>query len=89
MALPMVEPVVLAAAKDALYPDIEDRAGRYTVTATQFSVGAWGGWDVSPSIHERLRPFNSIRLRSGEPELLSVGRPATDIVDGGPRDRLS
>lgn len=83
MATALAEPVVLAAAKDALYPDIENRPTRYAVTDTQFTRGSWGGWTVPASIHERLRPFNAIRLHSGEPDLLAVGMPDTDVLDAG------
>ena len=83
MAATLAEPVVLAAAKEALYPDIENRPTRYAVTDTQFTRASWGGWPVPASVHERLRPFNAIRLHSGEPDLLAVGMPETDVLDAG------
>ena len=81
MAATLAEPVVLAAAKDALYPDIENRPTRYAVTDTQFTRTTWGDWAVPASVHDRLRPFNAIRLHSGEPDLLAVGMPAADVLD--------
>ena len=38
MAVSLPEPVVLAAAKDALYPEIENRPHRYAVVDTQFTI---------------------------------------------------
>ena len=81
MAATLAEPVVLAAAKEALYPDIENRPSRYAVTDTQFSVATWGDWTIPTAVHERLRPFNAIRLHSGEPDLLAVGLPQADVLD--------
>ena len=77
----LAEPAVLAAAKDALYPDIAERDDRYAVTETQFTVDSWGGWSVPDGIRERLRPYNAIRLHSGEPDLLGVGLPAGEVLD--------
>ncbi|MFB6090012.1 MAG: hypothetical protein ABEJ97_03045 [Halobellus sp.] len=78
----LAEPAVLAAAKDALYPDLDDRDDRYAVTETQFTADTWGGWSIPDDVRERLRPFNSIRLESGEPDLLGVGLPAGEVLDG-------
>lgn len=82
MAASLAEPVVLAAAKDALYPEVDNQPDRYAVTDTQFSVSNWGGWEVPPAVHERLRPFNAIRLNSGAPDLLAVGRPGIEVLNG-------
>lgn len=38
MATTLGEPVVLAAAKEALYPDIENRQHRYAVVDMQFTM---------------------------------------------------
>ncbi|WP_336022424.1 hypothetical protein [Halobellus salinisoli] len=78
----LAEPVVLAAAKDALYPDLSDRSDQYAVTESQFTVDSWGEWSIPDEIRERLRPFNSIRLASGEPDLLGVGLPSGEVLDG-------
>jgi hypothetical protein len=37
MAVTLAESTVLAAAKDALYPDIDAAPDQYTVTETQFT----------------------------------------------------
>ncbi|MFB6252685.1 MAG: hypothetical protein ABEI27_13560 [Halobellus sp.] len=77
----LAEPAVLAAAKDALYPDLAERDDRYAVTETQFTVDSWGGWSIPDGVRERLRPFNAIRLHSGEPDLLGDGLPAGEVLD--------
>jgi len=61
----LAEPAVLAAAKGALYPDLETRDDQYAVTESQFTADSWGGWSVPDDVRDRLRPFNSIRLESG------------------------
>ena len=81
MAASLPEPVVLAAAKDALYPEIENRPRRYAVVDTQFTVDSWGGWAVPASVRDRLMPFNAIRLSSGEPDLLGVGLPPDGVLN--------
>jgi len=82
MGTRLAEPVVLAAAKTALYPDIENRPRRYAVTDTQFTLDSWGSWSVPSSVQEQLRPFNALRLSSGEPDLLGVGAPPTGVLNG-------
>ncbi|WP_188876546.1 hypothetical protein [Halarchaeum grantii] len=79
----LAEPTVLAAAKDALYPDVSERPDRYAVTETQFTTAIWGSEPISPTIHERLQPFNSVRLESGEPDLLGVGMPHGEVLNDG------
>lgn len=81
MATSLPESVVLAAAKDALYPDIENRPRRYTLVDTQFTIGSWGGWSVPASVWDRLMPFNAIRLASDEPDLLDVGLPPDRVLN--------
>ena len=81
MAVELAEPVVLAAAKDALYPDVENEPGHYAVTETQFTQDSWGGWSIPEDVRDRLAPFNAVRLESGEPDLLGVGRPAVEVLN--------
>ncbi|WP_049985436.1 hypothetical protein [Halobellus rufus] len=78
----LAEPAVLAAAKETLYPDLPDRSDQYVVTESQFTADSWGEWSVPEEVRERLRPFNSIRLSSGEPDLLGVGLPSGTVLDG-------
>lgn len=80
MGTRLLEPAVLAAAKDALYPDLEERAGTYAVTETQFTRSHWSDREIPGEIVDRLSPFNTIQLHSGEPDLLAVGRPATGVL---------
>jgi hypothetical protein len=82
MAVTLAEPAVLAAAKDTLYSDIDSSPDQYVVTETQFTQSTWGGWTIPDALRDRLAPYNTIRLNAGEPDLLGVGRPATDVLNG-------
>jgi len=78
----LAEPTVLAAAKDTLYPDLSSQPNQYAVTESQFTVDSWGTWSIPSDIHERLKPFNSVQLTSGEPDLLGVGMPDGEVLNG-------
>ncbi|MFC7325948.1 hypothetical protein ACFQMF_15375 [Halorubrum rutilum] len=82
MAVTLAEPTVLAAAKDTLYPDIDTSPDQYAVTETQFTQSTWGGWTIPDTLRERLAPYNTLRLAAGEPDLLGVGMPATEVLNG-------
>jgi len=82
MAVSLAEPTVLAAAKDTLYPDIDTSPDQYAVTETQFTQSTWGGWTIPQALRDRLAPYNTIRLAAGEPDLLGVGMPATEVLNG-------
>ncbi|TKX81347.1 hypothetical protein [Halorubrum sp. SD626R] len=82
MAVTLAEPTVLAAAKDTLYPDIDTSPDQYAVTETQFTQSTWGGWTIPDALRERLAPYNTLRLAAGEPDLLGVGMPATEVLNG-------
>ena len=82
MAVTLAEPTVLAAAKDTLYPDIDASPDQYAVTETQFTQSTWGGWTIPQALRDRLAPYNTIRLSAGEPDLLGVGMPATEVLNG-------
>jgi hypothetical protein len=82
MAATLTEPTVLAAAKDTLYPTIHDSANHYAVTETQFTQSTWGGWTIPEELRNRLAPYNTIRLAEGEPDLLGVGMPAPEVLNG-------
>jgi len=82
MAVSLAEPTVLAAAKDALYPNIDTTPDQYAITETQFTQSTWGGWTIPSTIRDRLAPYNTIRLAAGEPDLLGVGMPAADVLNG-------
>lgn len=81
MAATFTEPNVLAAAKDALYPDLDTSTDHYAVTETQFTKSSWGGWEIPDDLRRRLAPFNTIRLTDGEPDLLGVGMPALEVLN--------
>jgi hypothetical protein len=78
----LAEPAVLAAAKDTLYPDLSSHPNQYAITESQFTVDSWGTWSIPSDIHERLKPFNSVQLASGEPALLGVGMPDGEVLNG-------
>jgi hypothetical protein len=77
----LAEPVVLAAAKDTLYPNLNTSSDHYAVTETQFTIPTWGGLKITDDLHRRLAPYNTIRLTSGEPDLLAVGMPALEVLN--------
>lgn len=81
MGTRLAEPVVLAAAKETLYPDVDDTEHTYTVTDTQFATNDWHGWQIPDDVRTRLQPMNPVRLESGEPDLLGVGTPAGNILN--------
>lgn len=82
MPVSLAEPTVLAAAKDTLYPDVATAPDQYAVTETQFTQSTWGGWTIPQALRERLAPYNTLRLAAGEPDLLGVGMPATEVLNG-------
>ena len=82
MAATLAEPAVLAAAKDTLYPDINSGSAQYAVTETQFTTPTWGDWEIPDALRTRLAPYNTLRLANGEPDLLGIGMPALDVLDG-------
>jgi hypothetical protein len=75
MAVTLAEQTVLAAAKDALYPDIDAAPDQYTVTETQFTQSTWGGWTSPDALRDRLAPYNTIRLAAGDPIYLASAWP--------------
>lgn len=81
MAATLTEPTVLAAAKESLYPDLNDSPDHYAVTETQFTKSSCGGWEIPDELHQRLVPYNTIRLTDGEPDLLGVGMPALEVLN--------
>jgi len=82
MAAILTEPTVLSAAKDTLYPTLHDSSNHYAVTETQFTQSTWGGWTIPEEVRNRLAPYNTIRLAEGEPDLLGVGMPAPEVLNG-------
>ncbi len=81
MSATLPEPTVLAAAKDALYPNLDTSTDHYAVTETQFTTKKWGDWEIPDDLRRRLAPYNSIRLTDGEPDLLGIGMPALEVLN--------
>lgn len=81
MTATLAEPAVLAAAKETLYPDLSTSKDQYTVTETQFTQSTWGGWSIPEEVRQRLSPYNTIHLAEGEPDLLGVGMPDTEVLN--------
>lgn len=73
MAATLAEPVVLAAAKDALYPTVGGDSNRYAVTETQFTV-VQGTRPLGPWLNELddaiLEFFEALDEPGGEPVTL-------------------
>ena len=66
------EPRVLAHTKRRLFPDA-DEPNTYSVVDTQFAMDEWrSGEPIPPDVHERLAPFNHVRVGSGYPDLVGV-----------------
>jgi hypothetical protein len=66
------EPRVLAHTKRRLFPDA-DEPNAYSVVDTQFAMDEWrSGEPIPPDVHERLAPFNHVRVGSGYPDLVGV-----------------
>jgi hypothetical protein len=82
MAATLTEPAVLAAAKETLYPDLDSSPEHYAVTETQFTKPTWGDWTIPEELRTRLAPYNTIRLADGEPDLLGVGMPSLEVLNG-------
>ncbi|MFC6974222.1 hypothetical protein ACFQL1_05350 [Halomicroarcula sp. GCM10025709] len=73
------EPRVLARAKRRLFPD--DRADQYVVTDTQFAQEQWLSETPIPAeTRAALAPFNHVRVGSGYPDLVGVGRLDNEVL---------
>ncbi|WP_141212980.1 hypothetical protein [Halorubrum sp. Ea1] len=64
----MIEPLVLAAAKDYLVTDSIEHG--YAIVDAQFLVNQWGETNVADETIERLSPINALNLSSGRPDAL-------------------
>ncbi|ADJ16692.1 hypothetical protein [Halalkalicoccus jeotgali] len=81
MAATLAEPAVLAAAKETLYQNLNTDSEQYAVTETQFTTATWGTWTIPDDVRRRLEPYNTLRLASGEPDLLGVGMPTEGVLN--------
>jgi len=71
-AEPLSEPQVLAHTKRQLFPD-DDSTESYAVVDTQFAVDEWlPGQPIAAEVHDRLAPFNHVRVGTGYPDLVGV-----------------
>ena len=64
----MIEPLVLAAAKDYLVTDSTEHG--YAIVDAQFLANQWGGTEVNDETIERLSPINALNLSAGRPDAL-------------------
>jgi hypothetical protein len=79
-AASLSEPHVLAHAKRRLFPD-PDEEDAYAVVDTQFAAEEWlAGEPIEPAVHERLAPFNHVRVGSGYPDLVGVRRLESELL---------
>jgi hypothetical protein len=66
----LIEPNVLAEAKDFLLPS--DAESGFAVVDAQFKTEAWSGHPIADSIRSRLEPINSLRMSGGHPDAILV-----------------
>lgn len=64
----MIEPLVLAAAKDYLVTGGTEQG--YAIVDAQFLVNQWGDTNVADETIQRLSPINTLRLSAGRPDAL-------------------
>ncbi|WP_324759245.1 hypothetical protein [Haloarcula montana] len=73
------EPQVLARAKQRLFP--ENAPDQYVVADTQFAQEQWLAETPIPErTRARLAPFNHVRVGSGYPDLVGVGRIDDEVL---------
>ncbi|MDZ7849422.1 MAG: hypothetical protein U5K70_00930 [Halodesulfurarchaeum sp.] len=83
-----LEPEVLAVTKQALFPPNADRG--YAVTDTQFAKETWvAGKQIPTEIREILTPFNHVRIGTGYPDLVGIGRLQDRFIQGGSTNKVS
>ena len=79
----LIEPTVLAAAKNFLLPSDGERG--FAVVDAQFKVDRWGELPVDKETRSRLEPINALQMAGGNPDaILAPPKPATyrgDIED--------
>lgn len=84
----LLEPIVLAQAKEHLTPNVETG---YAVVDAQFRQSKWGSEIITEDLRRRLRPINSLPMGNGHPDALiapprsdAYREPAGDDVDSIP-----
>lgn len=73
-ATPLIEPTVLAAAKEFLTRDVEQG---YAVVDAQFGRQTWGCERIPKTIRRQLEPINSLSMGNGYPDAL-IAPPRSD-----------
>lgn len=72
----LIEPDVLAEAKDFLLPPDSERG--FAVVDAQFNVDTWGNQPIAKSTRSQLEPVNSLRMAGGNPDaILAPPKPGT------------
>lgn len=74
----MIEPLVLAAAKDYLVTDSTEHG--YAIVDAQFLANQWGGTEVNDETIGRLSPINALNLSAGRPDAL-VAAPNPNVFE--------
>jgi hypothetical protein len=75
----LTEPHVLARTKDHLFPETGE--GAYVVADTQFAQERWvDDQPIDDELKSTLAPFNHVRIGSGFPDLVGVGRLDDDVL---------
>ena len=72
----LLEPNVLAKAKDFLLPPSSDDG--FAVVDAQFKTETWGDQPIDEVTRSRLEPINSLRMADGNPDaVLAPPKPET------------
>lgn len=74
----MIEPVVLAKAKEFLVSDGTEHG--YAIVDSQFLAETWGNTDVAERTVERLSPINALNLAAGQPDAI-VASPNPEVFE--------
>lgn len=78
----LIEPDVLAKAKDFLLPPSSDNG--FAVVDAQFKTETWGGQPIDEVTQSQLKPINSLRMADGNPDaVLAPPKPETYRGDVG------
>ncbi|WP_415380489.1 hypothetical protein [Halosimplex sp. TS25] len=72
----LIEPAVLARAKDFLLPSDAERG--FAVVDAQFKAATWGNQSIGADTRSQLEPINSLQMASGNPDaILAPPKPGT------------
>jgi len=82
----LIEPNVLAEAKDFLLPSGGDRG--FVVVDSQFKTDTWGHHPVKESVRSRLEPINTLQMADGSPDAI-LAPPKAETYHGAVEDTVS